>query len=126
MTNVYLWQMPHFLAIAWLYREDYARGGHEMLPVRDHEQAAREARAKLTAWKRAYVEREESRDLGLRVFIGRRQATVSASDLSPATQARLVERAVAMAREAPEQQDTVITENLIRRFWVGYQKLMGY
>ena len=40
------------------------------------------------------VEREESRDLGLRVFIGRRQATVSASDLSPATQARLIERAV--------------------------------
>lgn len=31
------------------------------LPVRDHEQAAREARAKLTAWKRAYIEREESR-----------------------------------------------------------------
>lgn len=29
-------------------------------PVRDHEQAAREARAKLTAWKRAYVDREES------------------------------------------------------------------
>ena len=33
---------------------------------------------------------------------------------------------IAMAREAPDQQDTVITENLIRRFWVGYQKLMGY
>ncbi|KQW80903.1 TldD/PmbA family protein [Brevundimonas sp. Root1279] len=48
------------------------------------------------------VEREESRDLGLRVFIGRRQATVSASDLSEATRARLVERAVAMARLAPE------------------------
>lgn len=48
------------------------------------------------------VEREESRDLGLRVFVGRRQATVSASDLSPATRARLVERAVAMARLAPE------------------------
>ena len=48
------------------------------------------------------VEREESRDLGLRVFVGQRQATVSASDLSPATQARLVERAVAMARLAPE------------------------
>lgn len=48
------------------------------------------------------VEREESRDLGLRVFVGRRQATVSSSDLSPATQARLVERAVAMARLAPE------------------------
>ncbi|WP_269513440.1 TldD/PmbA family protein [Brevundimonas subvibrioides] len=48
------------------------------------------------------VEREESRDLGLRVFVGRRQASVSASDLSPGTQARLIERAVAMARLAPE------------------------
>ncbi|WP_374516956.1 TldD/PmbA family protein [Brevundimonas sp.] len=48
------------------------------------------------------VEREESRDLGLRVFVGRRQATVSASDLSEATRARLVERAVAMAKLAPE------------------------
>lgn len=48
------------------------------------------------------VEREESRDLGLRVFVGRRQATVSASDLSQATRTRLVERAVAMARLAPE------------------------
>lgn len=48
------------------------------------------------------VEREESRDLGLRVFIGHRQATVSASDLSDATRTRLVERAVAMARLAPE------------------------
>ena len=48
------------------------------------------------------VEREESRDLGLRVFVGARQATVSASDLSEATRARLIERAVAMARLAPE------------------------
>ena len=48
------------------------------------------------------VEREESRDLGLRVFVGQRQASVSASDLSSATRARLVERAVAMARLAPE------------------------
>jgi len=48
------------------------------------------------------VEREESRDLGLRVFIGQRQATVAASDIAEATRARLVERAVAMARLAPE------------------------
>jgi PmbA protein len=48
------------------------------------------------------VEREESRDLGLRVFVGRRQAVVSGSDLSPSARARLVERAVAMARLAPE------------------------
>lgn len=30
-----VWQIPHFLAIAWLHREDYARGGHRMLPVVD-------------------------------------------------------------------------------------------
>ncbi len=55
------------------------------------------------------VEREESRDLGLRVFVGRRQATVSASDLSEATRTRLVERAVAMARLAPEDPYNDIT-----------------
>ncbi len=32
---VFLWQIPHFLAIAWMYREDYARAGHRMLPVLD-------------------------------------------------------------------------------------------
>ena len=32
---VFLWQFPHFLAIAWIYREDYARGGMKMLPVID-------------------------------------------------------------------------------------------
>ncbi|QTC93081.1 TldD/PmbA family protein [Brevundimonas goettingensis] len=48
------------------------------------------------------VEREESRDLGLRVFVGQRQASVSASDLSEATRNRLVERVVAMAKLAPE------------------------
>ena len=29
---LFCWQMPHFLAIAWLYREDYARAGFVMLP----------------------------------------------------------------------------------------------
>lgn len=32
---VFLWQFPHFLAIAWIYREDYARGGYRMLPIVD-------------------------------------------------------------------------------------------
>src|SRR5262249_52935497 len=32
---VFLWQVPHFLAIAWMYREDYARAGLQMLPVLD-------------------------------------------------------------------------------------------
>jgi protoheme IX farnesyltransferase len=30
---LFLWQLPHFLALAWLYREDYARGGLRMLSV---------------------------------------------------------------------------------------------
>jgi protoheme IX farnesyltransferase len=30
---VFLWQLPHFLAIAWMYRDDYARAGFAMLPV---------------------------------------------------------------------------------------------
>ncbi|MGH7493881.1 MAG: heme o synthase [bacterium] len=34
---LFLWQLPHFLAIAWMYREDYARGGFPMLPVIDPE-----------------------------------------------------------------------------------------
>ncbi|MCE2881654.1 MAG: heme o synthase [Planctomycetaceae bacterium] len=33
---LFVWQIPHFLALAWMYREDYARGGHQMLPVKDH------------------------------------------------------------------------------------------
>jgi protoheme IX farnesyltransferase len=32
---LFFWQMPHFLAIAWLCREDYARAGFPMLPVLD-------------------------------------------------------------------------------------------
>ena len=48
------------------------------------------------------VEREEARDLGLRVFIGKQQATVSGSDVSAVARGKLVERAVAMARLAPE------------------------
>ena len=37
---MFLWQMPHFLAIAWMYREDYARAGFPMLPVLDPTAAA--------------------------------------------------------------------------------------
>lgn len=48
------------------------------------------------------LEREESEEVGLRVLIGRCQAVVSSSDLSPAALAELAERAVAMARVVPE------------------------
>lgn len=32
---LFVWQIPHFLSLAWLYREDYARGGFKMLPLVD-------------------------------------------------------------------------------------------
>jgi PmbA protein len=48
------------------------------------------------------AERAEGMDLGLRVLVGQRQALVSASDARPETMAAMAERAVAMAKEAPE------------------------
>jgi heme O synthase-like polyprenyltransferase len=45
---VFFWQMPHFLAIAWLFRDDYAEAGIPLLPVvepdgrrRDHHRRLR-------------------------------------------------------------------------------------
>jgi protoheme IX farnesyltransferase len=32
---LFIWQIPHFLALAWMYREDYERGGFKMLPALD-------------------------------------------------------------------------------------------
>jgi PmbA protein len=48
------------------------------------------------------MSRAEGEAIGLRVFVGRRSASVSSSDLSDAALTALVERAAAMAREAPE------------------------
>ena len=41
---LFLWQFPHFMAIAWMYREDYARAGYEVLP------SGRE-KARFMAWQ---------------------------------------------------------------------------
>ncbi|MDB5693208.1 MAG: TldD/PmbA family protein [Alphaproteobacteria bacterium] len=48
------------------------------------------------------VSRSEGEEIGLRLFVGRRSASVSSSDLSEEALSALVERAAAMAREAPE------------------------
>ncbi len=48
------------------------------------------------------LEREESRDLGLRVLIGRHQAMVSSTDLSTTALEELLDRAIAMARSVPD------------------------
>ncbi len=56
------------------------------------------------------AERAEGIDLGLRVLMGRRQACVSASDSRPETLAEMAGRAVAMAREAPEDPHAGLAE----------------
>jgi PmbA protein len=48
------------------------------------------------------VHRSEGEEIGLRVFVGQKNATISASDLSKDALATLVDRALAMAAEAPE------------------------
>ncbi len=55
-------------------------------------------------------ERSESDDVGLRVLVGRRQAVVSTNDVSAAAAAALAERAVAMARAAPEDRFAGLAE----------------
>ncbi|MBX9788338.1 MAG: heme o synthase [Pirellulales bacterium] len=47
---VYLWQFPHFMAIAWLYRHEYAAAGLRMLPVIDPSGRRTGAQAFLAAW----------------------------------------------------------------------------
>ncbi len=46
---LFFWQMPHFLAIAWLYRADYARAGFPMLPVLEPDGASTGRQAALYA-----------------------------------------------------------------------------
>jgi PmbA protein len=57
------------------------------------------------------ADRSETTEIGLRVFVGNRQACVSASDISARTRAELAERAVAMAREAPEDRFAGLAEH---------------
>lgn len=56
------------------------------------------------------LERAESTDIGLRVFLGARIATVSGTDATPAGFAALAERAVAMARVVPEDRFTPLPD----------------
>ena len=57
-----------------------------------------------------HLERSEGRDLGLRVFVGRRAAMVSSTAADPAGFARLAEHAVAMARVVPEDPYAALAE----------------
>ncbi|WKL56995.1 TldD/PmbA family protein [Asticcacaulis sp. ZE23SCel15] len=56
------------------------------------------------------VERDETADLGLRVFVGQKQAVVSVSEFSPQTLQRTVERALIMARISPDDAFTGLAD----------------
>jgi len=59
------------------------------------------------------VERSEGRDIGLRVFMGKRQAVVSSSDISERALAPMIERVIAMARVAPEDPYAGLAEEML-------------
>ncbi|WP_339645834.1 TldD/PmbA family protein [Jannaschia helgolandensis] len=68
--------------------------------------------------KLEHAERSEGIEIGLRVLIGKRQACVSASDISTATLEMMAERAVAMAREAPEDPNIGLADpDMLVRDW---------
>jgi PmbA protein len=68
--------------------------------------------------EREKLESSEGRDLGLRVFVGQRQAFVSSTDFSPASLRTLAGRAVDMARAVPEDPVCGIApEELLARSW---------
>ena len=68
--------------------------------------------------KREKLESSEGRDLGLRVFVGQRQAFVSSTDFAPAAMRILAERAVDMARAVPEDPVCGLApEELLARSW---------
>lgn len=52
--------------------------------------------------QKEHLERSEGNDLGIRVFIGKRQAVVSTSDFSPKTLSNLLDQAISMAKTVPE------------------------
>ncbi|MFO8027731.1 MAG: heme o synthase [Opitutales bacterium] len=45
---LYVWQLPHFMAISWLYREDYRRGGFRMLSL--HDKTGRQVSLRAVIW----------------------------------------------------------------------------
>jgi PmbA protein len=107
---------PHLLeTLDWLLREAKAHGADAADAV------VFESLSSSVSYrfgKLEDVERSESRDLGLRVFIGQRQAAVASTDLSRLALKKVAERAVAMARLAPEDPYCGLAPSgLLARHW---------
>jgi len=94
---LFFWQLPHFMAISWMYRDDYARGGFAMLAVRDEDGAATARQAVLYSFALLTVSVLPPL-FGLSTFIYLAGAVVAGSALTYASFAFLASRTPARAR----------------------------
>jgi protoheme IX farnesyltransferase len=93
---LFLWQLPHFLALAWLYREDYARAGLRMLSVTGGAEATfRQALLYAVALLPVSLTLTVLGTTGLAYFVG---ATLLSIVLIAATAAVVVDHAAKKAR----------------------------
>jgi protoheme IX farnesyltransferase len=94
---LFFWQLPHFMAISWMYRDDYARGGFAMLAVRDHDGVATAAHAVYYSFALLIVSALPS-FFGLATYIYLAGALVAGSLLTFASFAFLASRTPVRAR----------------------------
>ena len=92
--------MSSALSIAETILEHAAKNGADQADVMISKSQTVSASCRLQ--KRESIERSESRDIGLRVFIGKRQAMISSSDENIDTLKELTDQAISMARAVPE------------------------
>jgi protoheme IX farnesyltransferase len=94
---LFFWQLPHFMAISWMYRDDYARGGFAMLAVQDDDGVATAAHAVYYSFALLIVSALPS-FFGLATYIYLAGALVAGSLLTFASFAFLALRTPARAR----------------------------
>lgn len=71
-----VWQIPHFLAIAWMYRDDYAAGGYRMMPIVDP--TGRATSTTILVWSIALLAATLAPALVMREHLGVAYAAVAA------------------------------------------------
>src|SRR6185295_1073723 len=94
---LFFWQLPHFMAISWMYRDDYARGGFSMLSVRDQDGQATARHAVLYSFALLTVSVLPPL-FGLSTFIYLAGAVIAGAALTVASFAFLASRTPARAR----------------------------
>ena len=94
---LFFWQLPHFMAISWMYRDDYARGGFAMLAVRDQDGVATAGHAVFYSFALLIVSVLPS-FFGLATFVYLAGAVVAGAALTFASFAFLADRTPRSAR----------------------------